>query len=314
MSQAAEISTDPRAEWLGGQATVVQGDSLELLAELPDASVDLIFADPPYNLSNGGSTCRSGTWGTVDKGAWDRSAGLASDHDFNLRWLGECQRVLKPSGTLWVSGTQHVIYSVGFAMQELGYHLLNTVTWFKPNASPNLSCRYFTHSSELILWASPQRGKRLLHTFNYGEMKEENGGKQMRDLWVIPTPGRLEKQHGYHPTQKPLRLMERIVRAASEPGALVLDPFCGSGTTGVAAVSHGRRFLGMEMDPEYVQLARSRMDDALGSAGQGARTQVETAAAAPPPSAPRPGRPRSQPAPRKPRALRRDAQTDPGAR
>ncbi len=242
---------------------VVLGDSLELLEQLPEHSIDLIFADPPYNLSNGGATCRSGTWASVDKGKWDRSRGFKEDHEFNIRWLAACRRVLKPSGTIWVSGTQHVIYSVGFAMQELGYHLLNTITWFKPNASPNLSCRYFTHSTEQILWAAPSRGKRLLHTFNYGDMKEENGGKQMRDLWVIPTPGRREKLHGYHPTQKPLKLLERIVRASSQPGDLVLDPFCGSGTTGVAALLHGRRFLGIETDPQYVALANSRMDEIL---------------------------------------------------
>ncbi len=289
MAQPARI--DIASDWIPKPASVVCGDSMEILNRLPEQSVDLIFADPPYNLSNGGSTCRSGTWGSVNKGKWDRSRGLSEDHDFNLTWLRACKRVLKPSGTLWVSGTQHVIYSVGFAMQELGYHLLNSVTWFKPNASPNLSCRYFTHSTELILWASPKRGRKLLHTFNYSEMKEENGGKQMRDLWVIPTPGRREKSHGYHPTQKPRRLLERIVRASSQPGDLVVDPFCGSGTTGVAAVELGRRFLGIELDPNYVALARARVGEVLGGP-----------AAQPSPPAKSPSKARR---PSKPRAPRR---------
>jgi len=265
MSEAAQMNDDPRLEDLlrHGRHLLLQGDCLEQLERLPDHCVDLVFADPPYNLSNGGSTCRSGRWAPVDKGEWDRSEGIGQDHVFVRAWLQACRRVLKPSGTLWVSGTQHVIYSVGFAMQELGFHLLNTVTWYKPNASPNLSCRYFTHSSELLLWASPERGRRLTHTFNYQEMKEENGGKQMRDLWTIPTPGRQEKQHGYHPTQKPLRLLERIVRASSCRGDVVLDPFCGSGTTGVAALLHGRRFIGVEQEPRYIELSRRRLEECL---------------------------------------------------
>jgi site-specific DNA-methyltransferase (adenine-specific) len=182
--------------------------------------------------------------------------------------------VLKPSGTIWVSGTQHVIFSVGYAMQELGFHLLNTVTWFKPNAAPNLACRFFTHSTEILLWASPMRSKPLAHRFNYRDMKQVNGGKQMRDLWEVaerpepggaqvvwplPTPGSREKLHGRHPTQKPLALLERVIAASSIEGDLVLDPFAGSGTTGVAAMRSGRRFLGVEMNQEYLDLAARRI-------------------------------------------------------
>ncbi len=253
---------------------LARGNSLELLEKLPPRSVDLVFADPPYHLSNGGSTCQSGRRVPVDKGGWDASRGVAEDHAFQRAWLGACRRVLKPSGTIWVSGTQHVIFSVGYAMQELGFHLLNTVTWYKPNASPNLACRFFTHSTEILLWASPMRTRPLAHRFNYRDMKAANGGKQMRDLWAIaerpepgaaqvvwaiPTPAPREKAHGRHPTQKPLSLLERVLAASAAPGDLVLDPFTGSGTTGVAALRAGCRFLGVEREGAYLDLAARRL-------------------------------------------------------
>jgi site-specific DNA-methyltransferase (adenine-specific) len=250
---------------------LVRGDCVSVLDALPAGSVDLIFADPPYLLSNGGTTCSSGRRVSVDKGRWDASSGLTADHEWNRTWLRACQRALKPSGTIWVSGTQHVIFSIGFAMQSLGFHLLNTITWFKPNASPNLACRFFTHSTEIVLWASPARLKPLPHTFHYREMKAENGGKQMRDLWQLPepegeqviwslpTPAKGEKREGHHPTQKPLQLLDRIVRAGSSPGELVLDPFNGSGTTGVAALSAGRRYVGVDVDVRYLELTRRRL-------------------------------------------------------
>jgi site-specific DNA-methyltransferase (adenine-specific) len=256
----------------GGEAwALVGGDCLAVLERLPPRSVDLVFADPPYHLSNGGTTCRSGRRASVDKGAWDASRGIADDHAFQRRWLEACRRVLKPSGTLWVSGTQHVIFSVGYALQELGFHLLNAVTWYKPNAAPNLACRFFTHSTEILLWASPMRTRPLAHRFNYQVMKARNGGKQMRDLWQIPepegeqvvwalpAPGPREKVHGRHPTQKPVALLDRVIAASAAPGDLVLDPFCGSGTTGVAALRAGCRFLGVEGDPEYVALSARRL-------------------------------------------------------
>ena len=254
----------------GSSYCLIEGDSLSLLTQLPPASIDLVFADPPYNLSNGGSTCQAGRRVSVDKGAWDCSQGVGADHDFHRRWLAECRRVLKPSGTIWVSGTQHVIFSLGFAMQELGYHLLNTITWFKPNASPNLACRFFTHSTELVIWAAPSRQKPLRHTFNYPLMKAQNGGKQMRDLWplsddgagvnwTLPTPSKREKTCGRHPTQKPVALLDRVITAASYPGDLVLDPFNGSGTTGVVAVARGRRYLGFDLDDAYLDLTDRRI-------------------------------------------------------
>ncbi len=257
----------------GPDYRLLEGDSLEILGRLPEASVDLIFADPPYLLSNGGTTCSSGRRVSVDKGAWDASSGMAADHQWNLRWLQACRRALKPSGTIWVSGTQHVIFSIGFAMQQLGFHMLNTITWFKPNASPNLACRFFTHSTEIVLWAAPARTKPLAHTFHYREMKAENGGKQMRDLWQLPepdgsqviwslpTPPKSEKKSGKHPTQKPRALLDRIVRAGSSPGEVVLDPFNGSGTTGVAALATGRRYIGIDLDPGYLDLTRRRIEE-----------------------------------------------------
>jgi site-specific DNA-methyltransferase (adenine-specific) len=257
----------------GNDYRLLRGDCLQTLAALPEASVDLVFADPPYFLSNGGSTCQSGKRVAVHKGGWDASHGVSQDHAFNLAWLSACQRVLKPSGTIWVSGTQHVIFSIGFAMQTLGYHLLNTITWFKPNASPNLACRMFTHSTEIVLWAAPKKEKKLLHTFHYRDMKADNGGKQMRDLWAmpepggdqvvwsIPTPPKSEKSSGRHPTQKPLSLLERVVRAGSSPGQVVLDPFNGSGTTGVAARMAGRRYVGIDVNDEYLDLTARRLKD-----------------------------------------------------
>lgn len=258
----------------GPRWALVGGDCVAALERLPPHSVDVAFADPPYMLSNGGTTCQSGKRASVNKGGWDASGGIGQDHAFQTRWLAAVRRVLKPSGTLWVSGTQHVIFSIGFAMQELGFHLLNTVTWYKPNASPNLACRFFTHSTEILLWASPARSRPLAHRFNYRAMKSANGGKQMRDLWEIaerpepggeqviwsvPTPGPREKVHGRHPTQKPLALLERVLAASAAPGDLVLDPFSGSGTTGVAALRAGCRFLGMERDGSYVELAARRL-------------------------------------------------------
>lgn len=241
-------------------ATILQGDSLELLKTFEDESFDMVFADPPYFLSNGGMTCKNGKMVPVNKGKWDKSKGALENHEFNLRWLQECQRVLKPNGTIWVSGTQHVIYSIGFAMQTLGYRILNDIAWFKVNPPPNLSCRYFTHGTETIIWAG--KTAKTKHTFNYKLMKEMNGGKQMKNLWNIMSPRKAEKAHGKHPTQKPIKLLDRIILAASNEGDLILDPFMGSATTGVACLNHGREFVGIEMSDEYVDLASNRLNDA----------------------------------------------------
>ncbi len=235
---------------------------------MPDASVDMIFADPPYNLSNDGFTCQSGKMVSVNKGKWDKSKGIENDFEFHFNWLRECKRILKDNGTLWVSGTYHSIYACGFAMQTLGYHMLNDICWFKPNASPNLSCRFFTASHETLIWA--RKHKKAKHTFNYQAMKEgsfpsdkiKNEGKQMRSAWWIPTTPKKEKEHGRHPTQKPLTLMDRIILASTNEGDLILDPFCGSGTTGFAAISAGRYFIGIEKEKEYYKLSNKRLKEA----------------------------------------------------
>jgi site-specific DNA-methyltransferase (adenine-specific) len=199
---------------------VYHGDSFEVMdalaAKHPEGCFDLIFADPPYFLSNGGITCHAGKMVKVDKGAWDKSRGPEENHNFNREWLRRCQALLKPHGTLFVSGTHHVIFSVGFALQELGMKLLNQITWQKPNPPPNLACRYFTHSTETVLWAA--KNARSRHVFHYAEMKRENGGKQMKDVWSFTAPKSGEKALGRHPTQKPLALLERLLRAASREG------------------------------------------------------------------------------------------------
>jgi site-specific DNA-methyltransferase (adenine-specific) len=235
---------------------LLHGDSVDLLGRMPANCVDMIFADPPYFLSNDGITCHAGKMVSVNKGDWDRSQGPDANHEFNRQWLAACQRVLKPHGTLWVSGTSHVIHSVGFAMQQLGFKLLNDISWVKPNPPPNLSCRYFTHATETIIWAAKNR--RSKHKFNYQLMKEMNGGKQMQSVWRISALRPLEKRFGKHPAQKPLILLERVLFASTAEGDVVLDPFMGSGTTAIAALRLGRQSIAIDRDGTYVDLALKR--------------------------------------------------------
>ncbi len=255
---------------------LLKGDCIEVLNQARAESVDMIFADPPYFLSNGGITCQAGKMVSVDKGKWDKSKGVMENHKFIVEWLKACQRVLKPDGTIWVSGTTHVVYSVGFAMQELGYKILNDIVWYKRNAPPNLSCRYFTHSTEIILWAA--KNMKSKHYFDYQLMKQSNQGKQMRNLWQfsagesqqaldnvweMSSPSTKEKKYGKHPTQKPLELLNRIILASTKENDLVLDPFCGSSTTGVAAVQLNRKYVGIELEDEYLELSKKRLEDVL---------------------------------------------------
>jgi|SRR5437899_3233219 len=236
---------------------IYHGDCLELLALFPESSVDLVFADPPYFLSNGGITCHAGKMVSVNKGEWDKSRGPDANHDFNRAWLAAAQRVLKPNGSIWVSGTAHVIHSVGFAMQQLGFKLLNDISWVKPNPPPNLSCRYFTHATETIIWAAKSSKSR--HTFHYKLMKESNRGKQMKSVWEIRPPETWEKKFGKHPTQKPVALLERILLASTNEGDHVLDPFSGSGTTLLAAFRLRRHALGCELSAEFLTLSLRRI-------------------------------------------------------
>ena len=230
----------------------------DLIREHPEGRFDLIFADPPYFLSNGGITCHAGKMVKVDKGQWDKSQGAEVNHEFNMAWLSRCQKLLKPNGTIWVSGTHHVIYSVGYAMQQLGMKLLNDVSWQKPNPPPNLSCRYFTHSTETIIWAAKNESSK--HTFNYHLMRAENGGKQMKTVWAIKPPKKEEKKFGKHPTQKPLELLERIILSSSNENDWVFDPFAGSTTTGIAAIKHKRKFIGCELESKFIAISKKRLE------------------------------------------------------
>lgn len=245
---------------------IYHGNCLEVLdaifAQYPEGRFDCIFADPPYFLSNGGITCKGGKMVKVDKGDWDKSRGAEINHEFNLEWLRRCQRVLKPNGTIWVSGTLHVIFSIGYGMQQLGFKMLNDVIWEKPNPPPNLSCRYFTHSTETVLWAA--KNEKSKHCFNYDLMRETNGGKQMKTVWNMMAPGAAEKTHGKHPTQKPLRLVQRCILASTMEGDLVLDPFLGGGTTAVAALRTKRKCVGIEADGAHIALAVRRVKSEAG--------------------------------------------------
>jgi site-specific DNA-methyltransferase (adenine-specific) len=235
------------------------GDSIKILNEFPEKSVDLVFADPPYNLSNNGYTVHAGKRVSVNKGDWDKSEGVEKDFEFHFNWINACKRVLKENGTIWISGTYHSIYACGFVLQKQNWRILNDISWFKPNASPNLGCRMFTASHETLLWAS--KNSKAKHTFNYEQMKYgnfksdfiKNPGKQMRSVWSIGTPKNEEKKFGKHPTQKPLELMKRIVLASSNKEDIVLDPFAGSATTGVAAISLGRQFIGIDKEEKYLK-------------------------------------------------------------
>ncbi|HOV27710.1 MAG TPA: site-specific DNA-methyltransferase [Pseudobacteroides sp.] len=243
----------------GNNYELLLGDCVTLMDTLAINSVDMIFADPPYKLSNGGITCKSGQIACVDKGKWDKSQGFRNDYEFNKQWLKACDRVLKPNGTIWISGTYHIIHSIAFALMEMDYYIINEISWFKPNAPPNMGCRCFTASHEILLWA--KKNKKAKHIFNYQLIKELNGGKQMRSVWEIPSTPKSEKRFGYHPTQKPIKLLDRCILSSSNPGDLILDPFCGSGTTGISAINNHRIFLGIEIEKEFCELSRIRLQN-----------------------------------------------------
>lgn len=263
------VSIKKKPYFQEGNFVLYHEDCLKILEQLPENSVDMIFADPPYNLSNGGFTCHAGRAVSVNKGKWDISNGLEKDSEFHLNWIKACKRVLKSNGTIWISGTYHSIYKCGFALQRLGFRILNDIAWYKPNASPNLSARYFTASHETLLWA--RKDKKAKHIFNYKLMKEgywpkdflKKPNKQMRSVWAINTPNSWEKKYGKHPTQKPYELLRRIVLASTNKGDIVLDPFAGSSTTGLAAIQFGRKFVGVDTEKSYLDLSVKRFKDLI---------------------------------------------------
>ena len=238
--------------------TLLHGDCFQLLKEF-DFKFNCIFADPPYFLSNGGISVQSGKVVCVDKGEWDKGKSLQEMMEFNMEWLSLCREKLKDNGTIWISGTYHNIFSVANCLNELGYKILNVITWAKTNPPPNISCRYFTYSTEFIIWA--RKSEKKAHYFNYDLMKQINGDKQMTDVWHLPAIAPWEKSCGKHPTQKPLALLSRIIMASTEQGEWVMDPFCGSSTTGIAANSLGRRYLGIEQEQEFAAMSRNRREE-----------------------------------------------------
>ena len=237
---------------------LLYGDSLKLLKKIEPKSVDMIFADPPYFLSGDGITCSAGKIVSVKKGAWDEKVAISEKHKFNRKWIRLCKEVLKDNGTIWISGTMHNIYSIGMALEEEGFKIINNITWRKLNPPPNISCRAFVHSTETILWAKKDL-KNAKHKFNYDVMKNMNGGKQMKDVWETSLIKSSEKKYGKHPTQKPMELLEKIILASTDEGDLILDPFNGSGTTGIVANKLNRRYIGIEKEQEYLDLTIRRL-------------------------------------------------------
>jgi len=239
---------------------LVWGDSFKILKKIEPRTVDMIFADPPYFLSNGGISVQSGKMVSVDKADWDKGMHTEDKLKYSRKWIRLCREVLKDDGTIWISGTFHNIYFIGVALELEGFSIINNITWRKLNPPPNISTRAFTHSTETILWARKQitAKKKGKHLFNYSDMKDINGGKQMKDVWEFALTKPSEKRQGKHPTQKPLALLERIIVSSTKENDLVLDPFNGSGTTGIAAMRHGRRYIGIDSEKKYLELTIKR--------------------------------------------------------
>lgn len=240
-------------------SVLIHANSFDFLKNIKPESMDMIFADPPYFLSNDGFSNSGGKFVSVNKGDWDKGVSLEEKHEFNRFWLRLVKPLLKPNGTIWVSGTLHNIYSVGMALEQEGYKILNNITWQKTNPPPNLSRRYFTHSTETILWARKSE-KKSKHYYNYDLMRTINNEKQMKDVWTGSLTKKSEKWAGKHPTQKPEYLLERIILAASQEGDWILDPFVGSGTTNVVAKKLGRKSIGIDQELQYLEIAKKRLE------------------------------------------------------
>lgn len=234
-----------------------QGDCIKLMPIIAQP-IDMIFADPPYFLSNNGLTVKNGKVQSVNKGAWDKALGDDESYTFTHEWLSVAREKLADNGTIWISGTYHNIFTLGRLLPQLGFKILNVITWEKTNPPPNFSCRYFTHSTEFIIWA--RKYPKVPHYFNYDLMKRLNDNKQMKDVWRFPAVAKWEKACGKHPTQKPLPLLAQIILAATEENALILDPFTGSSTTGIAANTLNRRFIGIDKESDYLALSQRRYE------------------------------------------------------
>lgn len=238
--------------------TVIQGDCVDTLSKF-QFGFDMVFADPPYFLSSGGISCQSGKVVCVNKGNWDKPTTPEAMDSFNLRWLKAVRNHMKENATIWISGTHHNIFSVQQQLLKLGFKILNVITWAKTNPPPNISCRYFTFSTEFIIWA--RKSAKVPHYFNYQLMKQLNDDKQMTDVWRLPAIAKWEKSCGKHPTQKPLGVLTRLLQASTKPNDWVLDPFSGSGTTGIAANLLGRKYLGLEIEEEFLAMSKARREE-----------------------------------------------------
>ena len=252
------LHTKQKPFYADDRTALFLGDSFKLLSKIEAESINMIFADPPYFLSDGGISCSGGKMVSVNKGKWDKALDVNEKHRFNRRWIRLCRKALTIDGTIWISGTLHNIYSIGMALEQEGFRILNNITWQKTNPPPNLACRCFTHSTETILWACKNERKEH-HLFNYKLMKKLNGNKQMKDVWTGALTKPSEKQFGKHPTQKPEYLLQNIILASTNEDALILDPFTGSSTTGVVAKRLNRRFIGFDNEEEYLELSAKRL-------------------------------------------------------
>lgn len=239
---------------------LILGDSFKELKKIEEKSIDMIFADPPYFLSGDGITCSGGKMVSVNKGDWDKKKTIDEKHKFNRKWIKLCYKILKDDGTIWISGTMHNIYSIGMALEQEGFKIINNITWKKLNPPPNISCRFFVHSTETILWAKKDL-KKAKHKFNYEIMKSLNGGKQAKDVWESSLTKPSEKKQGKHPTQKPIEILEKLILASTDEGDLILDPFNGSGTTGIAATRLNRKYIGIDNEKEFLDLTIRRKDN-----------------------------------------------------